>query len=80
MAEALLRKRLFDANEWSIEVKSARLKKLRWSAIALHTKTVLSEYGIEAAHTPKGMNAELVEWADLILTMTQFHKYVAIAR
>jgi protein-tyrosine phosphatase len=80
MAEALLRKRLLDVKEWTIEIKSAGLKKFWRAEMAPHARTVLAEYGIEANHTVKGINAELVEWADLILTMTQFHKFVAIAR
>lgn len=84
MAEALFRKKvreLGNAGEslGEIEVRSAGLHKFKGMAVSPHALTVLAEYGIQYDHEPQGVSAELIEWADLVLTMTKFHKYVAIA-
>ncbi len=84
MAEALFREKVRELEKASesfgeIEVRSAGLRKFKGMPVSAHTLTVLAEYGIQCDREPQGINLELVEWADLVLTMTRFHKYVAIA-
>ncbi len=80
MAEALFREKVRELERASeIEVRSAGLRKFKGMPVSAHTLTVLAEYGIECDREPQGINPELIEWADLVLTMTRFHKYVAIA-
>lgn len=62
-----------------IEVRSAGLYKFKGTSVSSHTLTVLAEYGIQFERQPQGINSELLEWADLVLTMTRFHKYMAIS-
>ena len=84
MAEALFRKKvreLGNAGEGycEIEVRSAGLRKFKGMPVCAFALTVLAEYGIQYDHEPQGVNAELIAWADLVLTMTKFHKYVLLA-
>jgi protein-tyrosine phosphatase len=80
IAEALFRKKLWEQGKADeIEVRSAGLYKFKGIPVSSHTLTVLTEYGIQYDYEPQGLNPELSEWADLVLTMTKFHKYVAIA-
>jgi protein-tyrosine phosphatase len=80
MAEALFRKKLREQGKADeIEVRSAGLYKFKGISVSPHTLAVLTEYGIQYDYEPQGLNPELSEWADLVLTMTKFHKYVAIA-
>lgn len=80
MAEALFRKKVGELGKASeIEVRSAGLRKFKGMPVSRHTLTVLAEYGIQCDREPQGINPELIEWADLLLTMTRFHKYVALA-
>lgn len=80
MAEELFRKKIGELGQrCEIEVRSAGLHKFKSFPVSPHAVTVLSEYGIECDREPVGINAELIEWADLVLTMTRFHKNVAIA-
>ncbi|MBD1904915.1 MULTISPECIES: low molecular weight protein arginine phosphatase [Cyanophyceae] len=79
MAEELFRKKVGELRQrCEIEVRSAGLHKFKSFPVSPHAVTVLS-YGIECDREPVGINAELIEWADLVLTMTRFHKNVAIA-
>ncbi|ARK32756.1 low molecular weight protein arginine phosphatase [Halalkalibacter krulwichiae] len=72
MAEALLRSR---AGE-EIEVKSAGVQAFPNSPASEGTLAVLAEKGIDTAeeHRAQHVTEELLEWADLILTMTHSHK------
>jgi protein arginine phosphatase len=74
MAEALLRT---IAKEESIKVKvqSAGVSAANGEPASQQVLQVLSEKGIEPAHGSQRVESSLVEWADLILTMTQHHKY-----
>lgn len=80
MAEALFQKRVEELGKTDeIEVRSAGLRKFKGTSVSRHTLTVLAEYGIQCDREPQGINPKLIEWADLVLTMTRFHKYVVIA-
>jgi protein arginine phosphatase len=74
MAEALLRT---IAQEESIKVKvqSAGVSAANGEPASQQALQVLSEKGIEPAHCSQRVESSLLEWADLILTMTQHHKY-----
>ena len=80
IAEALFQKKVRELGKaGEFEVRSAGLHKFKGMPVSSHTLTVLVEYGIHYEREPQGVNPELIEWADLLLTMTRFHKYVAIA-
>jgi protein arginine phosphatase len=74
MAEALLRK---IAKEESIKVKvrSAGVSAVNGYPASQQALQVLAEKGIHPAHGAQRVEGSLIEWADLILTMTQHHKY-----
>lgn len=80
MAEALFRQKLQELrHSGEIEVRSAGLHKFKGTSVSPRAISVLAEYGIQFDRQPQGLNLELLEWADLVLTMTRFHKYMAIA-
>lgn len=76
MAEALFQQRV----SAKIEVRSAGLYKFKDFPVSPYAIAVLAEYGIQYHNKPQAVNLELIAWADLILTMTKFHKYVLLAR
>lgn len=78
MAEALFRQKVRELGTKEMEVRSAGLYKFKGTSVSSHTLTVLAEYAIQYEREPQGINPELIEWADLVLTMTRFHKYMAI--
>ncbi|MBW4635442.1 MAG: hypothetical protein KME30_27185 [Iphinoe sp. HA4291-MV1] len=80
MAEALFQKKIWELGKaGEIEVRSAGLYKFGRISVSSHALAVLTEYGIQFDHEPQGLNRELIAWANLVLTMTKFHKYVALA-
>jgi protein-tyrosine phosphatase len=80
MAEALFRQKLWELRQsGEIEVRSAGLHKFKGTSVSPRAISVLAEYGIQFDRQPQGLNLELLEWADLVLTMTRFHKYMTIA-
>lgn len=70
LAEYLLRHK---AGE-SFEVKSAGVAAFDGGQMADHVQHLLEEKGIKTEHTSQNITLELVQWADLILTMTAAHK------
>ena len=74
MAEALFPAKV------CVEVRSAGLFRFKGTRVSPHALTVLTEYGIHYNHKPQAVNEELMEWADLVLTMTKFHQLIALAR
>jgi protein-tyrosine phosphatase len=85
MAEALFREKvrqLESAGEIAtgcVEVRSAGLRKFKGVPVSPHALAVLAEFGIQWRSTPQGISAELLEWADLVLTMTKYHKWIAVS-
>lgn len=80
MAEALFREKIRQLGKLDeIEVRSAGIREFKGFPVASHALTVLAEYGIEYDKKPQGISLELIDWADLVLTMTRLHKYLAIA-
>ncbi|MDT8860443.1 low molecular weight protein arginine phosphatase [Alkalihalobacillus sp. MEB130] len=70
MAEALLRSQADEV----LQVKSAGVQAFPNSPASEGTKAVLAEKGIVAKHEAQPVTEELLEWADVILTMTVSHK------
>lgn len=70
LAEYLLRHKAGDR----FEVKSAGVAAFNGGQIAAHVQQLLAERGIETEHASQNLTLELVEWADLILTMTEAHE------
>ncbi|MCM3714269.1 low molecular weight protein arginine phosphatase [Halalkalibacter oceani] len=69
MAEALLRSRAAD-----VEVKSAGIHALPSMPASDGTRAILEEKAIAPDHTSQAVSADLLTWADLVLTMTRSHK------
>ena len=70
MAEAILRHK--GGNRFS--VKSAGLFAQNGQPANPNTLEVLKDHGISLDHSSTMLTKELVEWADLILTMTEAHR------
>lgn len=71
MAEALFRAKA-EGQGW--EIRSAGVAALDGQPASQHAIEVLRERGIEGEHQSSRLNEELVNWSDLILTMTRSHK------
>ncbi|MNJ54132.1 Low molecular weight protein-tyrosine-phosphatase YwlE [compost metagenome] len=78
MAEGIFRK-LARERGIEVEVSSAGVAAMGGMPISRHAEGVLKDLGIEDQITSTQLHAELIEWADLILTLTQGHKRQAIA-
>ncbi|WP_096203040.1 low molecular weight protein arginine phosphatase [Bacillus sp. FJAT-45350] len=70
MAEALLKMKASDR----IEVKSAGVHALPTSDASPNSKQVLVEKGIPFNHSSQQITEELINWADIVLTMTEGHQ------
>jgi protein-tyrosine-phosphatase len=70
MAEAILKNK----NLETIEVKSAGIYAVNGSEASAHAKQVLAGKGIDHDHHGSLLTNQVVDWADLILTMTSSHK------
>ncbi|MBM7648352.1 protein-tyrosine phosphatase [Bacillus ectoiniformans] len=71
MAEAMLKHK---QENW--EIKSAGVFAAEGSSASEQTKSVLLEKGISIDHLSQRVSQELIDWADVILTMTNSHKQV----
>ncbi|MBU9710850.1 low molecular weight protein arginine phosphatase [Evansella tamaricis] len=60
------------------EVKSAGVHALEGMAMSEGARTVLSQRGIEENHRATTLSKEIMEWADIILTMTENHRRAVI--
>ena len=69
MAEAILREKMPE-----IEVKSAGIFASEHSPASPQAITVLSERGINLEHKARLVTEEILDWAELILTMTESHQ------
>jgi len=77
MAEALLRKMAKDEG-LEIDVKSAGLSAIDGAKASKNAIAVLKEKQIELDHQAQMVDQSLIEWADLILTMTWHHKQMLL--
>lgn len=75
MAEALLRKMLP-----TINVKSAGIFANDGDTINSNAKAVLQEQDIHTEHAASPVTVELLNWADVVLTMTESHKMLLSAQ
>jgi protein arginine phosphatase len=75
MAEALLR----DRNIPGVQIKSAGTYASQGTGASTNTKKVLDENGILHNHKSSFLTEDIVEWADIILTMTYGHKTTVIS-
>jgi protein-tyrosine phosphatase len=69
MAEYLLKAK----DRENFEAKSAGLAAFPGQEAHEHVKQLLADRGIEVNHQAQPISDELMEWADLVLTMTQSH-------
>ncbi|MEK4061206.1 MULTISPECIES: low molecular weight protein arginine phosphatase [Paenibacillus] len=73
MAEGLLRK-LAKERGIELEVRSAGVSAISGTSISRHAGAILREEGINDQIISSQLNAEMVSWADLVLTLTGGHK------
>ncbi|WP_248929361.1 low molecular weight protein arginine phosphatase [Paenibacillus hamazuiensis] len=77
LAEGMLRQ-LARERGLAIEVRSAGVAAYEGAPASDHTATILREKGIKEPHKASPLTGDLLDWADLVLTMTQSHKRHAI--
>ena len=71
MAEAIFREKM---KETEIEVRSAGVAAFDGQRASEYARKVLKERQIPHHHSAQRLSRDLVEWSDLILTMTAGHK------
>lgn len=74
MAEAILKAR----NIENIDVRSAGIYAVDGAEMSLNGQKVLEKEGVPFTHSSAAMNESLIDWADLVLTMTASHKQAII--
>lgn len=77
MAEALLRQ-IATEEGLDIDVKSAGISAMIGANASRYAIEALQEKGIKLNHQSKIVDQTLIQWADIILTMTNSHKQVLI--
>ncbi len=70
MAEAILKHKA----EEVLEVQSAGIYAVPGNEASEQTKEVLKERGISCEHRSQALSPELLQWATVVLTMTENHK------
>lgn len=63
-----------------IQIKSAGTSASNELPMSFAMETILAEGNIDATHRSQRITWELVDWADLILTMTQAQKFLLMAQ
>jgi len=79
MAEAMLRK-ISAERKLGLEVRSAGVAAMDGATISRHAKAVLEDHDIYEEFRSSLLNLELMNWAELILTLTQGHKQHVLQR
>ncbi|MED3065547.1 low molecular weight protein arginine phosphatase [Bacillus thuringiensis] len=74
MAEALLRHHGGDR----FEVQSAGVFAHPGSDASVYAKEALAEKGISINHAAQQVNETLLDWADIVVTMTENHKHIVL--
>lgn len=77
IAEALFRKMVGDK---PFVIQSAGIAASTGEDASPHAKQILKEKEIEHQHSAQLLTDELVQWANMILTMTYMHKQVVLTR
>lgn len=72
MAAAILKQQGF-------EVQSAGVYASHGSPMSYHAQVALEAEGINPDHASQPVTAELLDWADIILTMTSSHKQLLLS-
>src|SRR5213080_3670261 len=76
MAEAILKSKNIDG----LEFKSAGIYAANGSEASAHAKQVLDNHSIPHDHQSSLLTQADVDWADLILTMTNTHKFAILQK
>lgn len=79
MAEAILRK-LASERQLALEVRSAGVAAMDGTSLSRYAEAVLHDHGIHEPFRSTALHEQLLEWADLILTLTQSHKQYVLER
>lgn len=79
LAEKILIEKAKEKN-LNIHVKSAGIAANNGQTASRHAREVIKELGADDQHQAKQATEELLNWADLILTMTVGHKQFLIAQ
>ncbi|MFC4354119.1 low molecular weight protein arginine phosphatase [Chryseomicrobium palamuruense] len=66
--------------EQGIEVQSAGVHAAHGAPMSHFAQQALAEKGLPAEHSSQPVTAELLEWADVVLTMTSSHKEAILYR
>jgi protein-tyrosine-phosphatase len=78
MAEALMRQSLeekFAGSPMPVEIRSAGIMAGTGLPATAEAIQVMAEYGIDLSrHRSRILNQKLLQWADLVLTMTESHR------
>jgi len=74
MAEAILKARKLEG----VDAKSAGIYGADGADMSTNSQKALEKAGVPFAHQAKTVTKSLVDWADLILTMTASHKHALI--
>ncbi|WP_281883200.1 low molecular weight protein arginine phosphatase [Paenibacillus sp. YYML68] len=74
MAEGMMKSLIEKAGLTGLEVRSAGVSAFTGMPVSDHARTVLQEKGCALTDGSKLLDEELVQWADLVLTMTASHK------
>jgi len=61
-----------------VEIKSAGVYASRGADMSYHAQRALEEKGIDTQHASQPVTRELLEWAHLVLTMTNSHKQALV--
>ncbi|WP_339060871.1 low molecular weight protein arginine phosphatase [Tepidibacillus marianensis] len=77
MAEKILRKKALE-NQTDVEVKSAGIMAFEGSPASEHARQIMKEYGMSEEHQTQRVTKGLLEWADVVLAMTEGHKGVLV--
>ena len=79
MAEKMLQKIAKD-KQLDLQVKSAGVAAIEGYSASNHAKQVLKDYGAETVHQTTKVNKNLIDWADVVLTMTMGHKELLLSQ
>ncbi len=79
MAEGFMRK-LAKERGISVDVRSAGVAAVDGMSMSRHAEAVLRDHQIQDQITSSSLTADLLNWADLVLTLTGSHKQHVLAR
>jgi len=79
MAEKILQKK---AKEYSLDINilSAGIAAIEGQAVSESAGVIINEYGQDTKHSSKRSSKQLLEWADVTITMTRDHKHVLLSQ